>query len=256
VLELAIGFLTDFLDTLGVGSFATTATLYRATRSVPDRELPGTMNVGHALPTVLQAVIYISAIEVDVVTLVAMIAASMFGAYLGAGWVSRWSERAVRVGVGSALLAAAVFMLAQVLGLWGAGRAAGAALGLSGVWLAVGVLGNLLLGVLMTVGIGLYAPCMLLVSLLGMDPKTAFPIMMGSCAFLMLTAAPRFVRSASYAPLPALGLTLGGIPAVWIAAKFVTSLELASVRYLVLIVVTYTAVSLLLAARRRRPAVA
>lgn len=250
-LELAIGFLTDFLDTLGVGSFATTAALYRATRLVPDRELPGTLNVGHALPTVLQAVIYISAIEVDVLTLVAMIAAAMVGAFFGAGWVSGWSERRVRIGVGLALLVAASLMLGQLSGLWARAGASADALGLRGGWLVLGVLGNLLLGVLMTMGIGLYAPCMLLVAALGMNPKTAFPIMMGSCAFLMLIAAPRFVRSGSYASMPALGLALGGLPGVWIAAKLVTSLELESVRYLVLIVVAYTAASLLWAARHK-----
>ncbi|MEY4582584.1 MAG: hypothetical protein RL701_7287, partial [Pseudomonadota bacterium] len=126
----------------------------------------------------------------------------------------------------------------------------GSALGLHGVTLAVAVLGNLLLGALMTMGIGLYAPCMLMVSLLGADPKAAFPIMMGSCAFLMLIAAPRFVSTRSYSARPALGLALGGLPAVWIAATIVRELALNQVRWLVLIVVLYTAFSLLRAARR------
>ena len=111
------------------------------------------------------------------------------------------------------------------------------------------MLGNALLGALMTLGIGLYAPCMIMVALLGMNPKTAFPIMMGSCAFLMLIAAPRFVRSQTYAARPALGLTLGGLPGVWIAAEVVRELALDTVRWLVLIVVCYTALSLLRAAR-------
>ena len=248
-LELGIGFVTDFLDTLGVGSFATTASLFRAAKLVPDRVLPGTMNVGHVLPTALQALIYIAAIDVDVVTLVAMIAASMLGAYFGAGWVARSSERAVRVGVGCALLAAALLILARLLELLPAGSDAQ---GLSGIWLGAGVLGNFVLGALMTLGIGLYAPCMILVALLGMNPRTAFPIMMGSCAFLMLIAGPRFVRSESYAPRPALGLALGGLPGVWIAAKLVREMDLTTVRWLVLIVVTWTAASLLYAALRPR----
>ena len=247
-LELGIGFITDFLDTLGVGSFATTASLFRATKLVPDRVLPGTMNVGHVLPTALQALIYIAAIDVDVITLVAMIGASMLGAYFGAGWVARLTERAVRIGVGCALLAAALLILARLVELLPAGSDA---LGLTGIWLGAGVLGNFVLGALMTLGIGLYAPCMILVALLGMNPRTAFPIMMGSCAFLMLIAAPRFVRSQSYAPRQALGLALGGLPGVWIAAKLVREMDLTTVRWLVLIVVTGTAMSLLRAARLR-----
>jgi uncharacterized membrane protein YfcA len=241
---------TDFLDTLGVGSFATTTALFRAVRALPDRLLPGTLNVGHALPTVLQALIYIAAIEVDVGTLLALIAASMLGAYLGAGVVSRLSERSVRLGVGSALVAAAALLLARLYDVLPPGSDS---LQLQGAQLAVGVLGNFVLGALMTLGIGLYAPCMILVSLLGMNPKAAFPIMMGSCAFLMLVAAPRFVRERGYALRPALGLTLGGLPGVWIAAQVVKELNLTTVRWLVLFVVMYTAIALLRAARRQGP---
>ena len=245
---LTIGFVTDFLDTLGIGSFAVTTALFRATRALPDRLLPGTLNVGHALPTVLQALIYIAAIEVDVGTLIALIAASMLGAYFGAGVVSRLSERSVRLGVGSALVAAAALLLARLYELLPPGSDS---LQLRGPELVIGVLGNFVLGALMTLGIGLYAPCMILVSLLGMNPKAAFPIMMGSCAFLMLVAAPRFIRERGYALRPALGLALGGLPGVWIAAEVVKELNLTTVRWLVLFVVLYTAVSLLRAARRQ-----
>ena len=101
----------------------------------------------------------------------------------------------------------------------------------------------------MTLGIGLYAPCMILVSLLGMNPKTAFPIMMGSCAFLMPVSSIRFVRERSFHPQAALGLAIGGLPAVLIAAFLVRSLPLSAVRWLVVIVVVYTAVNMLVTAR-------
>src|SRR5688572_13859714 len=77
----AIGFLTDFLDTLGIGSFATTTALFRLRSLVPDRLLPGTLNVGHALPTIAQALIYIVIIEVDALTLALLVAASALGAH-------------------------------------------------------------------------------------------------------------------------------------------------------------------------------
>jgi uncharacterized membrane protein YfcA len=249
-IELAIGFVTDFLDTLGISSFATTTAMFRSAKVVGDRQLPGTLNVGHALPTVLQAFIYIVLVEVDILTLTAMIAASVVGAALGATWVARLSERAVRLGMGVALLMAAVLILARLRGLLPGGSDA---LALTGVWLLIGVLGNFVLGALMTLGIGLYAPCMILVSLLGMNPKAAFPIMMGSCAFLMPVASRSFLRQAAYQPRAALGLTLGGLPAVWIAAYIVKELELTTMRWLVLGVVLYTGASLLLAARRPRP---
>jgi uncharacterized membrane protein YfcA len=147
--------------------------------------------------------------------------------------------------MGCALLAAAALLLRQLL----VGTPAGAGgTSLHGATLVAAVAGNFLLGALMTVGVGLYAPCMILVTLLGMKATAAFPIMMGSCAFLMPFAGLRFVRAAAYAPPAALGLTLGGIPAVLVAAFLVRSLPLDVVRWLVLGVAVYTALAMLRAA--------
>ena len=243
--SVLIGVLTDFLDTLGVGSFATTTALFRFLRLVPDRLIPGTLNVGHALPSVAQALVFIAIVEVEARTLTLMIAASVAGAWLGAGVVAGWSRRRVLVGMGCALLVAAGLMLRQLLG----GAPAGAdAVALDGTRLLLGAGGNFVLGALMTIGVGLYAPCMILVSLLGMNPTAAFPIMMGSCAFLMPVAGVRFIRGNAYAPRASVGLTLGGVPAVLVAAFLVRSLPLGAVRVLVLAVVVYTALAMLRAA--------
>jgi uncharacterized membrane protein YfcA len=249
VRHLVIGFVTNFLDTLGIGSFATTTSLLRLLRVVPDEHIPGTLNVGHTPPTVAQALIYIAIVSVAMPTLAAMIAAAVAGAWLGAGVVSRWSRARVQLAMGSALLAAAGLMLMTQLGATPLG---GEAVGLSGARLAVGVSVNFILGALMTLGIGLYAPCMILVSLLGMDPKVAFPIMMGSCAFLMPVGSMRFIREGRYALPAAAGLAVGGVPAVLLAAYIVRALPMGAVRWLVIVVVVYTAAALLRAARHER----
>src|SRR5687768_16244743 len=101
----------------------------------------------------------------------------------------------------------------------------------------------------MTLGIGLYAPCMILVSLLGMSERTAFPIMMGSCAFLMPIGSLRFIRERSYSLRNAVGLAIGGVVGVYLAVKFFENLNLRTVRWLVIVVVLYTAVTMLLSAR-------
>jgi uncharacterized membrane protein YfcA len=247
--HLLIGFGTNFLDTLGIGSFATTTSLFRLLRVMPDELIPGTLNVGHTPPTVVQAFIYIAIVAVAMPTLAAMIAAAVAGAWLGAGVVSKWNRTRIQLGMGSALLAAAAILLMTQLGALPPG---GDAVGLSGARLAVAVGVNFILGALMTLGIGLYAPCMILVSLLGMDPKVAFPIMMGSCAFLMPVGSVRFIREGRYALPAAVGLAVGGVPAVLLAAYVVRALPLGAVRWLVIVVVVYTAVALLMAARRER----
>src|SRR5215510_801075 len=244
-LGIGIGAVTNFFDTLGIGSFATTTAMFRAFAMVPDRIIPGTLNVGHTLPTVVQAFFYISVIPVDVTTLISMIAAAVAGAYFGAGIVAGWSKRKVQIGMGFALLAAAVFFTMRNMGLFPAGSTA---IGVSGALLVVAVAGNFMLGALMSLGIGLYAPCMILVSLLGMSETTAFPIMMGSCAFLMPVGSLKFIKERAYSLRVALGLALGGIPGVIVAAKIVKSMNLVTVRWLVIVVVIYTAATMLYAA--------
>jgi uncharacterized membrane protein YfcA len=282
-----VGFITNFFDTLGIGSFATTTSLYRPRRTVPDEMIPGTLNVGHTIPTFVEAFIYMTVIVVETRTLVLMIAASVLGAWLGAGVVTRLPRRRIQIGMGVALLAAASLILVKLL--YGdpkgdalqlnvlavqsvtsqalPGLANGitqfaslqrlqdvysSGLGLQGWLLVTALVGSFGLGALMTIGIGAYAPIMIMVSLLGMNPITAFPIMMGACAFLMPVASLRFLRTERYDARAALGLTLGGVPAVFLAAFIVWSLPLDAVRWLVVVVVVYTAVSMLLSARRER----
>lgn len=245
----AIGFVSNFFDTLGIGSFATTTSMFRAFRMVRDEVIPGTLNVGHTLPTIVQAFIYIAVVDVDIVTLILMIAASVLGTWLGASVVAGWPRRNVQIGMGLALLVAAGLTLLQILKI---APGAGEALGLQGTTLWLGILGNLVLGALMSLGIGLYGPCLILISLLGMNPKAAFPIMMGSCAFLMPVGSARFIQKRSYDLRASIGLALGGIPAVLIAAFIVKELPLDYVRWLVVIVVVYTAVSMLRSASQER----
>jgi uncharacterized membrane protein YfcA len=247
-LGIGVGFLTNFLDTLGIGSFATTTALFRMFKMVPDRVIPGTLNSGHTLPTVVEAFAYMAFIPVDVVTLVSMIAAAVVGSWLGAGVVSKWSKRRVQIGMGCALLVAAVIFFMQQESLFPGGGGENAPLGVRGVLLAVAIGSNFVLGALMSLGIGLYAPCMILVSILGMNPVAAFPIMMGSCAFLMPVGSLKFIRERAYSVRAALGLTIGGIPGVLIAAYVVKSLPLRTVKWLVIVVVLYTAITMLYSA--------
>ncbi len=248
---LAVGFGTNFFDTLGIGSYAPTTSLFRILKMVPDERIPGTMNIGHTLPTIVQAFIFTQIVPVDAMTLFLMIGAAIAGAWLGASVVASWPRRYVQIGMGLALLGFAAVALVNLLKV---GPSGGQALALTGVALVIAVGVNFLLGALMTLGIGLYAPCMILISLLGMNPKAAFPIMMGSCAFLMPMASVRFIKSGRYEPRALLGLLVGGIPAVLVAAFIVKELPLTAMWWVVIAVATYTAISLLRTAAREKAA--
>jgi uncharacterized membrane protein YfcA len=240
--DVVIGFGTNFFDALGIGSFATTSVIFKLTRRMPDEDIPGTLNVGHALPVLVEAAIFTIAVAVDFGTLITMLVAAVLGAWCGAGWVARLPRRVIQLGMGVALFLAAMLFLAANLG-WIPGG--GTATGLQGGTLVLAACINFALGALNTLGVGLYAPCLILVSLLGMNPLTAFPIMMGSCALLMPAASARFIRAARYNRAAAVGLTVGGIPGVLIAAYLVKSLPLFWLRWLVVVVVLYTSFMML-----------
>jgi len=259
-LELSTGFVTNFFDTLGIGSFAPTTAIFKFFKIVPDRLIPGTLNVGHTLPTVAQAFIFTLTVAVDVKTLIVMIAAAVAGAALGANVVAGWPKRKVQIGMGTALIVAALIFAWRNLVEGGYLSGSGATLvvggsgegtlDLQGLKLAIGLVGNFALGALMTLGIGLYAPCMILVGLLGMNAKAAFPIMMSSCAFLMPVSSATFVRKEAYSPRAAFALAIGGLPAVLIAALLIKEMDVHTVRWLVVGVVLIAATMMLRSAAK------
>jgi len=163
--------------------------------------------------------------------------------------VSRWPRRKIQIGMGTALLITAGFgLLAQLHLVPGGGNL----LGLGGAKLILAVAANTVLGALMTLGIGLFGPCMMVTYLLGMNPVAVFPIMTASVAFLGPVASVPFIRRGSYSFKTAVGLTLGGLPAILLAAFLVKSLPLGAVRWLVVGVVIYTALMMLNSAARER----
>lgn len=240
-----IGFVVNFFDVLGIGAFAPQTALLKFTKQTEDRVLPGTLNVANTLPVLIQAIIFITVIEVEPVTLILMLLAAAAGAVWGAGIVSKLSEKNIRLTMGIALFITACFMFAGKMN-WIQGG--GTAIGLYNVKLAIAVFVNFILGALMTAGIGLYAPCMALVFALGLSPIVAFPIMMGSCAFLMPPASVKFIREGAYNRKAAMAMAIPGMIAVLIAALIVKSLPLDTLRWVVMVVILYTSAVMLRAA--------
>jgi uncharacterized membrane protein YfcA len=247
-IQLAIGFVTDFLDTLGIGSFATTTAAYKLFNVVRDEQLVGTMIVGHSIPVVTQALIFITVVRVDPIVLGSLIAVSVFGGWVGAGICSRLPVRPIQITISIGLIAAATFMMMSQLGVFPAG---GTALTLPTGKLIFALAINFILGVLLMLGIGNYAPSLIIFSLLGMDPRAAFPIMMGSGALMAMAGGFRFIQAAKFDTRAALGLTLGGIPGVLVAGLIVKSLPLSVLRWMVVAVVIYAATMMLKSTTKR-----
>jgi uncharacterized membrane protein YfcA len=246
--DVAIGFVTCFLDTLGIGSYAQITALFKLRGDPPDELIPGTLNVGNSLPVFFSTCLFVIAVTVDPVLLACMVASAGAGAWLGAGVVSRMPRRSIQLFMGSALLIAACFFAMTNLGVL---PPAGTSMGLAGWRFAVAVAANFVLGALMCVGIGNYAPSMVLLALLGMHPIAAYPIMIGSDGILIPVASLGFFKSGRFAHRAALGLTAGGVVGTLCAFPLVNAISthIALMRWLVMIVIIYAAVSMLRSAR-------
>ncbi len=247
---IALGAVTNFFDTLGIGSFAPTTAWLKIRKRIPDSYLPAVLNAGHCLPTMLQGLVFINLVKVDPRLLISCILAAVLGAVIGAPTVQRLPVRTVQAIVGLALLLAALLYALTNLDLMPGG---GTALTLPAGLFVAAVCAHFLMGALMTFGIGLYAPSLILLSLFGLDPKAAFPIMMGACAFLMPVSAFSFIKGPRIDLSLVLGMAIGGIPAVLLAAFVIRSMPLEALRWGVVVVVLYAAVILLHGALRTPP---
>ncbi|WP_322621830.1 TSUP family transporter [Aedoeadaptatus coxii] len=239
-----IGAFVNFFDTLGIGSFAPLTALLDFFKQLDhDRLLPGTLNVSCTIPVMTEAFIFIKLVKVDPVTLFAMVAAATVGSFVGSRTVSKLPEKKVQFYMGLALLVTAALMLLRQFGALDALGTGNEAVALTGIKLIIAVVINFFLGALMTIGVGLYAPCMALVYMLGLNPLVAMPIMMASCAGLMPVASAEFIKAGVYARKSSIAITIGGIVGVFIAAKFVTGLPMNVLTIIITLVVIYTAVT-------------
>jgi uncharacterized membrane protein YfcA len=234
-----IALFTIFFDTLGIGCYAPQTALFKILKLIPDRLIPGTLNTCCILPMCAEAIIYITVIQVDPLTLITVIAAATLGAILGAGIVAKLPEKKIQLGMGIALIIVALFMLAGLFNFMPIG---GTAIGLTGAKLAIAIVGSFVLGSLMTIGIGAYAPMMAMVYALGMDPRVSFPIMMGACAFLIPAAGIKFVKEGAYDLKANIIVNTVGLIGVFVAAYIVKSLPLTILEWLICFVVIYTSI--------------
>lgn len=247
----AIGVVTDFFDSLGIGSFSLTTLLLDWTKQLQnDRLLPGTLNVAHALPTVIEAFVFVTVFKVDGLTLTVLVLAAAVGSFVGSKIVSQFSERRVQKVMGWALLITAVLMILKQTGSLAFLGSDNTATALTGIKLVIGAIGNFIFGALMTFGVGLYAPCMAMVYLLGLTPVAAFPIMMLSCAYLMPVASVNFIKTGDYDRKVSLAIALFGCIGVVVAASFVQDLNLTLLTWIVIVVVIYTGFSYLRKAKK------
>ena len=244
-LGMLIGFITDFGDTLGIGSFATTTAAFRMTHYIDDdRKLPGTLNAVHAIPVMFQALFFITAVKVELTTLLPMTTAAVIGAYVGTHVTKKWHAPTVQRVMAIALLIAVIIMIVRMVTTPGSNNSMGVH-GLHGWWLILGIVFNFGIGVLMTMGLGNYAPELIFFSLMGVNPAVAFPVMMLDAALIMPTTALNVIKMDRVSWRGFAGVAIGGVLGVIVAAKFFTSMDVDLLNKLIVVVALWTIFGLL-----------
>ncbi len=243
---VAVGAVANFFDALGVGSFAPSTAYLRFRRLVPDELIPPTMIAGYTLPTMVEALAYTGSVAVDPVLLVGGLAVSALGSLVGVRVASRLPVQAIRLTMGVGLLLAAGLYSVAILGLTPGG---GSATGLAPAMLVAALAALFVFGVLIHLGIGNFAPTLVLFGLLGLDPRAAFPVMMGGAAFILLAGAFGVLRQRPVSVSMVVGMAIGGVPGVLVAAYIVKSLPLGVLQWGVVAIVVYAGATMLAAAR-------
>jgi uncharacterized membrane protein YfcA len=250
---MALGLVSQFLGTFGVSDFAFNTVAFRLTKTVEDKKIPGTLNAACVIPVAFMALAYITVIKVDVLTLVVLIITQTTGSYVTPRIVVRLPVGKIRIGIAIGLLCAAFFILAGKLELIPSG---GSLTGLAGLKLALAAVAVFIYGALNNIGIGSYAPTMATVYALGIDPRVAFPIMMGGCTFSCAVGSMEFVRLGGYSRKPTLWISSVGLLGVAAAVYLVKSMDVETIKWVVFVVVLYAALDLLAQElRSKKPAV-
>ena len=237
---LALGAVVNFLDTLGIGSFAPTTAWFKFRKMVPDRLIPQTMLCGLTPPAMAESIIYLIllGVLVDPVLLFSCVIAVFAGGLVGVRLVNKARVWVVQMIVAIGLVLAAIAYAMTNLHLFpGGGTATSLPLGL----MLIAILANFGFGILANFGVGNYAPTLVMFSLMGMDPHLCFPIMAGGACLMGAGASVKHIAIGEVDMRVVLGLTLGGIPAVLVAAFLVKEMPVEYLRWLVFVVVLYAA---------------
>lgn len=240
-----VAFVVNFFDVFGIGSYATATAAYKFKRSVDDIDIPGILNIGDTVPVAVEAICFFSLVDIELTTLIPMLVSMVLGARLGAGIVTKWDAHRIRLALGLGLIAVGIIMTCKQLG-FGPFGLVGTANGIHGVKLVVAVICVFIFGALMNIGVGAYALTFALVSLMGMNVQSAFPIMMGGCTFLMaFGAGPKLLKEKRYNVIATWENTILGTIGALIAYFLIKSIPTTVLLWIVVVVVFITSATFL-----------
>lgn len=240
-LHFIIGIVVNFLDALGIGNFATTVATYGVFNLVEDKKIPGTLNVGTAIPVIFEALMFTSTVKVEFSTLIPFVVCGVIGAIVGNRIVSKVSAKIVTKGMAIGLLIAALMMFAGKFNIIPVG---GDLTGITGIKLIIACVSNFILGIALCFGVGNFAPSMCIIYFLGMSPMVSFPLMMCTGAIATPTTGLMSLKQGLIDRTAVMGLAVGGVIGVGVAVFVVKNMSISTLQWVVIAVVLYSSISM------------
>lgn len=235
------GFIANVADTLGIGSFAVVVALNNRWKFIDDKKLPGTLNAHALLPAMLQSLLFLHVVDVDILLLTSFVISACIGACFSSFVVSRLNKQTIRLLMSFGFFAIALLIFGYQFDML---PISGAETSLSTSKLIVGIPAMMLAGMLPAIGMGIYVPIQVIMFLLGFSPLVAFPVMTTAGSLVQATTAYVFIKNEEVYSKESLILGFAGVLGVLFVVPFVTYVNLSTLRWLLLCIVIYNAISM------------
>ena len=239
--QAIFSFFLYFFTAFGVSDFTVSTVVYTKTGWVDIKKLPGTLNAQGISSLLITSLAYINSVEIDILTLVPFLLLCAFGSWMGPRVSIKLKSWCLKYFMAGGLFVAGVFMLCSQLNILNIG---GTLVGLHGIKLICLWVFGFLLGFIRTFGVATHPLTMSAVYFSGLNPISAYPLMMGSSALANPVAAIQFVRLGAYERRTVLLGCSAGAVGSFVAVHIVKSMNVQLIMWLILGIVLLSSIDL------------
>ena len=243
-----IGFVSNLLDTVGIGSFAVIVAMRRILGVMPDDvKLIGSMNIQAVITALAQMLIFLHYIQLDLTTMLVAIAMITLGGFLSGLFATRIKTSLVRIIMLIAFIITGILLFLIQMDILSFLNNSHAIKGMRLIFFAIFML---IAGSLPAFGVGYYSLVKTSIFLFGVNPIIAFPIMATASSYQMPVTAITFMRSGKFYARSSILLAVFGVIGVFIAAPLISFVDPYTLKWILFVVVIYNIITLAIPSKK------
>jgi uncharacterized membrane protein YfcA len=218
-----IGFISNLLDTVGIGSFAVIVAMRKMLGVMPDDvKLIGSMNIQAVITALAQMLIFLHYIKLDLTTMLVSIAMITLGGFLSGLIAVRINKAIVHNVMLIAFIVTGILLFLIQLDVLQFTSTSDA---ITGIRLGIFAIFMLIAGMLPAFGVGYYSLVKTSIFLFGVNPIIAFPIMAAASSYQMPVTAITFMSKNKFYTKSSILLAIFGLIGVFIAAPLISTVN-------------------------------